>query len=513
MSQPYNDFLNGKVRVAQPFGFKMDRTEIHPSSKLHQPDVIEWAVQRGRALGALSFGLGKTHIQIEIARAIHRKENKPVLFICPLGVKTQFTHIDGPRLGCDIRYIRTTKEADECPTPYHITNYERVRDGGIDVSGYCCVLLDEGSALRSFGSDTTLTFNTLFKNTPYRYVFTATPAPNDYIELLSYAEFLGIMDKSQAKTRFFVRDSEEADNLTLDPKHEHDFWVWLKSWALFLYRPSDLGYPDEGYELPKIHVHWHEVPSELKNKAVRKNREGQTLMFTDASASLQEAAKIKRETLPERLKKAIEILDAHPDDNFLLWHLLEAERKEIERLVPEAVTVFGKQDIDTREENIMGFAELDVNHAMAHFNNLSYSQVYSYEQHVAIAEALDKKKKLPTGFMVVQPQSQFPDVWTDITRMRGLNTSQGQKGAEKHLCPFPFDIPERLISRYSNPGDIVLDPFAGLGTVPLLADKMGRKGVGIELNPQYWNWSVAYGKEQEAQKTLPTLFDLTEIEQ
>jgi DNA modification methylase len=144
------------------------------------------------------------------------------------------------------------------------------------------------------------------------------------------------------------------------------------------------------------------------------------------------------------------------------------------------------------------------------FRKYSLGEVYDFARDVALAEHIDKHGWLPSTFMLMPPQSWHPDVWTDITRMRTLNGLQAAKGKEMHLCPLQFDIVDRLITQFSMPGEVVLDPFAGLGTVPYCAVKLGRAGSGIELNPWYFRDSIAYLKAAEAERAVPTLFDFEE---
>jgi hypothetical protein len=175
-----------------------------------------------------------------------------------------------------------------------------VRDGKLDPALFSAASLDEASVLRGFGGTKTFReFMRLFEFVPYRFVATATPSPNEYIELLAYAAFLGIMDVGQAKTRFFKRNSEEADNLTLHPHKTEEFWLWVASWALFIQKPSDLGFSDEGYDLPEVEVRWHEVPSDHKTAGAE--RDGQQRMFKDAALGIVDASREKRDSLPARL--------------------------------------------------------------------------------------------------------------------------------------------------------------------------------------------------------------------
>jgi hypothetical protein len=194
----------------------------------------------------------------------------------------------------------------------------------------------------------------------FRYVFTATPSPNRYKELIHYGAFLGVMDSGQALTRFFQRDSSQANNLTLMPHMEDQFWHFLRSWACFIQSPADLGYDASGYDLPPWRVVWHRVEIDhTKNWTPESVFDGwgQGQLFVDAAAGLAKSAKVKRDSILLRLARAAEIMAAQGEqEHWLLWHDLEEERKAIERLMPEAVTVWGTQDLEERERRIGDFA-------------------------------------------------------------------------------------------------------------------------------------------------------------
>lgn len=358
----YQQFLQSKITVADRSGFDVDPGWLHPDNKPHQRDGIIWALRMGRALLAWSFGLGKSRAQIEIARAVHRHTGKPFLIICPLGVKHQFQEEDGPALSTTWTYVRNDAEA-RAGGPYLITNYERVRDGGITqdfIRELAGVSLDEGSILRNLGSETSDVFKKVFRDTPYRFVATATPAPNEYKELIYYAEFLGIMDHGQALTRFFKRDSEHAGHLTLMPSQEEAFWMWVSSWALFLTTPSDLGYSDDGYQLPDLRVHWHRLSVDHTRAWDQTDDRGQRRLLLDATGGVSQASAEKRETLPARLERAQQILAENPGRHWLIWHHLEDERRAIEREIPGAVSVFGSQELDEKERRLIAFTRGEI---------------------------------------------------------------------------------------------------------------------------------------------------------
>lgn len=827
----YQEFLLSKIDIAQDSGFDIFRGEINPALKPHQKDALIWAIKGGRRALFEAWGLGKTIQQLEYCRIVIKYQGGKALIVLPLGVKQEFTRdaIQILRWEEGPRYVRNMAEVQTGPeSEILMTNYERVRDGDIDPRYFTAASLDEAAVLRSFGSKTYQTFLDKFKGVPYKLVCTATPSPNRYKELIHYAGYLEIMDTGQSLTRFFQRDSTKANNLTLYPHMEDAFWLWVSSWALFITKPSDLGYSDDGYELPPMDIRYHEIP--VDHLSAGADRDGQGRLFREAAAGLTEAAREKRESIDIRIAKMVEIINEAPEDHYILWHDLEAERHAIKAAIPEVVDIYGSQDLEVREQRVVDFSEgriqmfatkkelsgagcnfqkhchreifvgidyefndfiqaihrvyrflqieqvridiifteseraiLDVllkkwqqhdymvqrmteivkkyglnstsmaeklartigvervevkgnnftainndciletaqmpensvdlihtsipfgNHYeyTASYNDLGHNQdtvrffeqmdflspellrilkpgriyachvkdrvlfgnvtgtgmptiepfhalciehymrhgfqymgmitvvtdvvrennqtyrlgwseqckdgtkmgvgcpeyillfrklpsdtstayadvpvvkskeeytraqwqidahaywsssgdrlltkdelaqvpvnnlqavyrkysrqnIYSYEDHVQLAKKLDGDGKLPASFMVVAPGSWTDQVWDDINRMKTLNTQQSQKRQQMHICPLQIDIVERIINRYSNPGEVVFDPFAGLFTVPYTAIKMGRYGYGIELNADYFRDGVGYCKAADAAINMPTLFD------
>ena len=655
----YLEFIRSKIEQAPVSGFDIDTGELHLVLLPHQRDIVKWLVKGGRRALFASFGLGKTIMEPEYCRIITKHEHGKALLIMPLGVKQEFVHDAVQLLGMSKPvYVTCMQDIKACDNDIMITNYERVRDGDIDPSYFAVVSLDEASVLRSFGSKVYQTFIDKFKGVKYKIVATATPSPNRYKELIHYASFLEIMDTGQALTRFFKRDSTKANNLTLLPAQEDEFWMWMSSWAIFVTKPSDVDpqYSDAGYDLPEMDIRWHKLKIE-HGDIVGKNGEYQ--LYQDAAGSLQDAAQLKRESLQQRIDKAKMIIDAEPGANFVVWHDLEDERKELKKAVPETVDIYGSMDIDTREQRIIDFSEgrtrifttkksmsgsgcnfqkhchravflgidykfndfiqaihriyrflqqeqviidviytedeeniktallekwknhdhlvrkmgvgcpeyillfrkiptdrsnayadepvtkskeeygraqwqidahgywrssgdrllakkeilqMDIKDLQKAYRKYSRSSVYDYHEHCEIAQQLDIQDKLPASFMVVAPGSWTDEVWDDINRMRTLNTEQSRRQVQMHVCPLQLDIVERIINRYSNTGDTVLDPFAGLFTVPMMAVKMGRKGYGIELSQDYFRDGVGYCKDAQDQRDMPSLFDFTKEE-
>lgn len=354
----YQDFLLRKLARAESAGFTdVDRSDISPHLKPHNRDAAVWALRGGRRALFLSFGLGKTRTQLEIMRHIHQRTGGRTLIVLPLGVRQEFK-ADAQVLGMEVEYVRTNEEVLSARTPYLLTNYERVRDGQISPDLFTGATLDEASCLRSYGSLTYQTFLRIFRSVPYRFVATATPSPNRYKELIHYAAFLGVMDSGQALTRFFQRNSEKAGDLTLMPHREAEFWHWVSTWGLFITKPSDLGYSDEGYDLPPLNVHYHEIEVAHKGGV---GKDGQMALYADNAIGVTAAAAVKQETLERRIREVCQIVDAGgPERHWLLWHHLEPERLAIEREMKEAVTIWGGLDLDERERRVIAFSNGEI---------------------------------------------------------------------------------------------------------------------------------------------------------
>ena len=885
----YEAFLRAKVLSAPDMGIDVADSEINPILKPHQRAIVRWALKRGRAAIFASFGLGKSVMQLEILRLLIKHLGGMGLIVAPLGVRQEFMR-DAEMLGIPLTFIRSNDEipgiwepcegecsmcsgefcaqhsTDPCDcecedrhfiepiSSIYITNYESVRDGKLDTRDFKVVTLDEAACLRGFGGSKTFRkLMGLFEGSgTYRFVATATPSPNDFIELLAYSAFLDVMDISAAKTKFFKRNSEHADELTLMPSREEDFWLWCSTWAIFLQSPADLGFDATGYEMPEMRVEWHEVPSDHENAGM--DPSGQGRLLRNSAIGLSSAAREKRDSLLPRLEKLGELVDF--DKQFIVWCDLNDEQNGVDAMLSKLgisySSLYGNQDIEDREalmnewrsgetsafvskpamygagcnlqrshhaiflgvgykffsfiqaihriqrflqkhpvridiiyteaereirrsleakwdkhkelvanmtaiirkyglgsnalsdlavrkmdvqrlerrgdnwvmvnndcvpetgamdadsvhlvltsipfstqyeyspsfrdfghteSNEHFWAQMDFlipnlfkilkpgrvaaihvkdritpsgltgmgfqtvypfsDDCIAHFikhgfgflarktivtdvvreNNQTYRlgwteqckdgsrmgagmpeylllfrkpptdmsngyadepvvkdkasytrsrwqidahgfmrsngdrlltpedlqsvphdrifklfrqdsmrNVYDFEKHVELSESLERCQecghihagdrrcadcdckiagsRLPATFMLLQPQSWHPDVWTDITRMRTLNLNQSMANREFHVCPLQLDLVDRVINQFSMPGEIVFDPFAGIGTVPMRAVSLGRKGHGIELAPNYFIDAVQYAEEAERKASVPTLFDL-----
>ena len=384
----YIEFLKNKMAISHETGFEINDDELTPSLYPHVKDTVKWAIKGGCRAIFSSFGMQKTVTQLEIIRIILKHEGCKGLIVCPKRVVVEFISQAKKHLGIEITYVRTMQEVKDCPTDIMVTNYERVRDGEdgvrINPNYFMVTSLDEASVLRGFGTKTYQEFLPLFSKVPYRFVATATPSPNRYKELIHYSAYLGVMDSGQALTRFFKRDSTKANKLTLYPNKEREFWIWVATWALFLTKPSDLGYPDDGYQLPELRVHTEIV--EVDNSTAGTEKDGQVKMFRDAALSLQDAAKERRDNMPAKIDRVLEIINRpeNKDDHFLLWHDLESERIELCRRIDGCKAVYGSQDDDEADKVIEDFREGRLKYLAAKPEMLGEGLNFQYHCHKAI---------------------------------------------------------------------------------------------------------------------------------
>lgn len=352
----YKEFLENKIDIAPLSGIEIDPSEINPVLKPHQRTSVLWALRGGRRGIFARFGLGKTVMQLEWCHQLQKHEGGQTLIVMPLNVMPEFRADAVNLLGMqEPPYCRTMAEVKASDAPIILTNYERIRDGDIDPRYFTAVSLDEAATLRSFGSKTYQEFMLKFKGVRYKLTNTATPSPNRYKELIHYAGFLEVMDTGQSLTRFFKRDSTKANNLTLYPGREKEFWIWCASWGLFLQKPSDLGFSDAGYRLPPMNIRYHKLPSIERPDEF--DPDGQMKLGHDAAMGLTDAAREKRDSIDIRAAECAAIVNESPDEHFVIWHDLEDERKALKKAIPDMVDIYGSMELETREKRVMDFAQ------------------------------------------------------------------------------------------------------------------------------------------------------------
>lgn len=353
----YKEFLENKIVIAKDYGTDELKSELNTQLLDHQRDIVKWSISGGRRAIFASFGLGKTVMQLEIAVKVSEITNKPFLIVMPLAVVGEFKD-DLAFLYPDksIKYITDSDViTDYDANVIYCTNYERIRKGDVLAEKFGGVSFDEASILRNLKTETTNFVLKHFSKVNYRFVATATPTPNDFIEILNYADYLGVIDRGHALTRFFQRDSTKAGNLTLYPNKKEEFWKWVSTWAVFINKPSDLGYNDDGYLLPKLNFLEHEV--ENLTGDVITNKHGDIILFKDNTKSLIDVSREKSESIDLRIDKAFEIVNEQKDAAWILWHHLEAERQKINKKFKEfdLKSVYGSQKNSEKEDLLIDF--------------------------------------------------------------------------------------------------------------------------------------------------------------
>ena len=334
----YEEFLSRKAIVDVPTGFD-PKHEINSKLFDFQKDVVKWALRRGRAALFEDCGLGKSPQQLVWAFEVMKKTGKSVLILAPYCVAQQ-TVREGKKFGIEV--ILAHSQADIKGIGIYITNYEKLHK--FDVSEFSGIVLDESSILKSYDGATRDLIIESFRKTQFKLACTATPAPNDFMELGNHAEFLGVMSRVEMLATFFVHDGGDTSKWRLKRHAQKDFWKWLCSWAVNIRKPSDLGYDDKGFKLPKLNMFEHVVESTQKMDGY---------LFPLPASSLQERREARKESKEERVQKACELAD---DSQWVFWCNLNSESELIAKEL-DAIEIRGSTSEDEREEIAVGFID------------------------------------------------------------------------------------------------------------------------------------------------------------
>lgn len=316
----YSEFLAKKHIRPKSMGFDVADFAMNRSLKPWQMMIVKWAARRGRAAIFANCGLGKTLMQLEWARLVHEYAGKsPVLIVCPLAVAEQTAKEASKfRIGCSVNVVRSQSGVMD---GVNITNYERLHL--FEPNRFSGIVLDESSILKSFMGSTKQKLVSMFRETPFRLCCTATPAPNDRVELGNHSEFLGVMPANEMLARWFVNDGFHAGKYRLRRHGECDFWRWVATWAVGVSSPSDLGFDDSEYKLPPLRIHEHVVESLVPDGF---------LFAATESVSATEVHREKRTNLEARVAKIREILNAEDgfSDQWVIWCDTDYEQDAIE---------------------------------------------------------------------------------------------------------------------------------------------------------------------------------------
>jgi hypothetical protein len=323
---------------------------LNPALKDHQRHAVEFALKAGCAALFLDTGLGKTLCALEWGRIVVEHTGRPVLMLAPLAVAAQHER-EAVKFGIDAKAVR---EPDEITTPrVYITNYDRLAK--FDAEQFAGVILDESSILKSFHGATTKALIATFKHTPFRLCCTATPAPNDHAELGQHSEFLGVMSQSQMLTRWFIHDSADTGNWRMKGHAVQDFWNWVASWARCVSKPSDLGFSDEGYDLPALDLKRHIVEADRSLDAGAE-KDGQARLFRMPDTSATSIHREKRMTTDARADVIAALVAQEPGEAWVVWCDTDYEADALADRIPGAVEVRGSMSPDVKEANLTMFS-------------------------------------------------------------------------------------------------------------------------------------------------------------
>jgi SNF2 family DNA or RNA helicase len=380
----YNEFLEAKKHSSINYGIDYD---FMPDKMFDfQKYVAEYAIKKGRCAVFLDTGLGKTIIELTVAKNYIHKTNKPVLIITPLAVAFQFIR-EAEKFGIDdVMYSKDGKYN----TKIVICNYERLDK--FDHNNFDCVILDESSILKNFDGAIRNQVTTFLKKVKYRYLFTATPSPNDFIELGTSSEALGYMGYTDMLTKFFTNneDTIKPQNIgtqwILKGHAKDDFFKWVSSWSVSMRKPSDLGYSDEKFILPKLNINYYPVKNE-KNMVIN----GQIMLFNNIARRLTEVREEQRCTIESRCEQAVDLTNEH--DISVYWCNLNNEGDLLEKLDTNAVQIKGSMNLDKKEEILIAFYNQEIKKIITkpkmtafglnwqHCNHTVYFPTFSYEQY------------------------------------------------------------------------------------------------------------------------------------
>ena len=340
--EDYQEFLRRKARLDPPTGIDCD-VELHPQIFPHQVDIVRWALKRGRAAIFAGTGLGKSIMELSWGNAVSSHTDKPVLLFAPLAVASQMIR-EADKWG--FKATQVAEQSDVVPG-INVTNYQKMEH--FDLSQFGGVILDESSIMKHHNGHYRTKLIQECQIVPFRLAATATPAPNDFMELGNHAEFLGVMSYTDMLATFFIHDGGDTAKWRLKGHAEDNFWKWMASWSVMLRKPSDLGYPNDGYDLPPLTHHNHVVDIEYTP-----NLENGSLIQLRA-ATMSERIVARRDSVEERCRMAAQLTPT--DRPFVWWCNLNTESETLVKMIPGAVEVRGSDTDESKEKKILGFLD------------------------------------------------------------------------------------------------------------------------------------------------------------
>ena len=338
----YEEFLKTKEMRAEACGFDIDRDSITPYAFDYQRDIITWACKKGKCAILTGCGTGKTLMLLEWCNAVHKQTNKPVLIVSPLSVVNQ-TQREAQKFEiCTVNVCR--KQADVI-NGVNITNYEMIEH--FDGSAFVGVCLDESSILKSFTGKYQQILTEMFCKTPYRLLCTATIAPNDYTEIGTSCEFLGIMSRTEMLATYFIHDSGDTSKWRLKKAGVNKFWEWFATWAIYFNSPKDLGYEGEGYDLPPLNI----------KKIFTESEPDEGTLFVQLAETLDERRNARKESLEDRTDKAADLANSRMWEQWLIWCDYNDESAVLRKKIDHCVEVKGADSPEYKAQASLDFAD------------------------------------------------------------------------------------------------------------------------------------------------------------
>lgn len=337
----YADFIAAKAVSAVPSGFVAG--DIPIGLFPFQCDIVRWALRLGKAAIFADTGLGKSRMQIAWADAVAKHTNGRVLILAPLAVAAQ-TVEEGANIGVSVTLLKSTEGIGG--DGVYITNYDKLHHFSPDA--WQGVVLDESSILKSFNGATRTAIQGFGGTIPYRLACTATPAPNDHMELGTHAEFLNVMSRSEMLATFFCHDGGETQSWRLKGHAERDFWKWVSSWAVACRKPSDIGHDDTGYNLPALHIIDHAVEDDCFDKGLT--------LFGAIASGLNDQRAARRSSIVQRVSECAAVVNAEPNEPWIVWCGLNDEGDMLTDLIEGAVQVSGSDTTEVKEQVMKDFS-------------------------------------------------------------------------------------------------------------------------------------------------------------
>ena len=339
----YQEFLDQKKQQRVESGFVVNDEDLNPALFPFQKYCVKRALAVGKFALFEDCGLGKTIQQLEWAQKVCEKIDKPVLILAPLAVISQ-TIKEGEKFGYVVKEIGDMDYQQDMETGIYITNYDNMEH--IEAYHFGGVVLDESSILKNFQGKTRTALIDEFRNTPYKLACTATPSPNDTTEICNHSEFLDVMSRTEMLAMYFVHDGGSTSDWRLKGHAKQMFWDFVSTWAVMLNKPSDIGYDDDGYDLPPLNV-----VQEIVETPKRDNG----MLFNTTAVSATEYHKELRETYQIRLDRVAEMVNARPTENFIIWIGHDDEGKYLRSLLPDAIEVKGSDSKQFKKDMLLGF--------------------------------------------------------------------------------------------------------------------------------------------------------------